>query len=93
MLGNKAKIWFERDDDDDKKRLILDVTGSNPVLKDKTLLIEAKKPFLFLQKGLLVRNWWAVVDDIRIFCRNRHNNLAELRETFVRLKQSARKAA
>jgi hypothetical protein len=31
--------------DPDTKRLILECVGSNPILKDKKLIIEAKNPF------------------------------------------------
>ncbi len=49
---NRAIEWF-RDGDDDTKRLIFRIVGSNPVLRDKNMSIEAKKPFrLTPQNGL-----------------------------------------
>jgi site-specific DNA recombinase len=43
-LSNRAVSWF-REGDPQTKRLILTIVGSNPVLKDKKLNIDARKPF------------------------------------------------
>ena len=48
---NKAKTKFEKGDDNTKKT-ILKTIGLNFYLKDKKLLITAKKPFLILEKHL-----------------------------------------
>jgi hypothetical protein len=51
IFANRAKYWFEHGSLEDKK-MILEVIGSNLILKDKKLFIEAKKPFLIIKKGL-----------------------------------------
>ena len=43
-FSNRAVSWFQAGDDR-VKRLILEIAGSNPILKDGKLLIEATKPF------------------------------------------------
>jgi hypothetical protein len=44
LFRNRAIEWF-RNGDDEIKRTIVKIVGSNPVLKDKKLNIEAKEPF------------------------------------------------
>jgi DNA invertase Pin-like site-specific DNA recombinase len=51
IFANRAKYWFKNGSLEDKKQ-ILETIGSNLILKDKKLFIEAKKPFLILKKGL-----------------------------------------
>lgn len=43
-FNSRATAWF-RAGDERRKRLIVEIVGSNPVLKDKILSIEAAKPF------------------------------------------------
>jgi hypothetical protein len=43
-FSNRALKWF-REGDDETKRLILEITGSNPLLKDRELKIDARFPF------------------------------------------------
>ena len=50
-FANRAKYWFENGSLEDKK-MILEALGSNLFLKDKKLFIQAKKPFLIIEKGL-----------------------------------------
>jgi len=50
-FANRAKYWFENGSLEDKK-MILGAIGSNLLLKDKKLFIQAKKPFLIIEKGL-----------------------------------------
>jgi hypothetical protein len=50
-FANRAKYWFENGTLEDKK-MILEAIGSNLFLKDKKLTIQAKKPFLIIEKGL-----------------------------------------
>ncbi|MDA2937084.1 hypothetical protein MYX75_02325 [Acidobacteria bacterium AH-259-A15] len=76
-----------------QKRVILEMLGSHPLLKDKKLPIEAKKPFLILQQGRSVRSWWSVVEDVRTFCRKEQENLEKLREAFIKLNALLKKAA
>lgn len=40
----QAKSWFENGDDE-AKRLVFQIVGSNPILENKKLSVEAKKPF------------------------------------------------
>ena len=47
-----ARAWFEKGDLKVKKE-ILSAIGSNLVLKDKKLLLEARIPFLLIEKSLL----------------------------------------
>ena len=47
-----ARAWFENGDLKVKKE-ILSAIGSNLVLKDKKLLLEARIPFLLIEKSLL----------------------------------------
>jgi site-specific DNA recombinase len=43
-LSNRAVFWF-REGDPQTKRLIFEIVGSNPTLRDKTLSVDARKPF------------------------------------------------
>jgi hypothetical protein len=61
---NRAIQWF-RDGDDDIKRQIFGIVGSNPLLKDKILHVEAKKPFRFDIEIDSYPKLRAVRDDIR----------------------------
>lgn len=48
-VAHYAAFWFQKASDNDKRHLI-ETIGSNPILKDKKLLIQAQIPFAFLQK-------------------------------------------
>jgi DNA invertase Pin-like site-specific DNA recombinase len=50
-----------------EKHQILDTVGSNLVLKDKILRIEAKKPFRVAAEGPQNPTWWAKKDNIQTF--------------------------
>jgi DNA invertase Pin-like site-specific DNA recombinase len=65
-LSNRAISWFTAADAE-TKRLILEITGSNLLLKDKKLLIEAAKPF---RRGGIKPSFsqrCPLVDDVRTF--------------------------
>jgi DNA invertase Pin-like site-specific DNA recombinase len=47
----RARAWFAHGDAT-RKKIILAAVGSNLTLRNKTLLIEAKNPFLLLEKSL-----------------------------------------
>ena len=49
-FSKRAADWFEEGNDQIKRRIIK-ATGSNPVLRDRILYIEAKKPFTWLSKS------------------------------------------
>ncbi len=51
QFARNARYWFA-EGDEARKREILATIGSNPVLKDKTLRIEAAEPFSILEEGL-----------------------------------------
>jgi len=61
---NRAVSWFERGDLE-TKRLILNTVGSNFLLRDKILSIEAAKPFVHISKNVNRPNLLAVIEDIR----------------------------
>jgi hypothetical protein len=65
-LSNRAISWFTAGDPE-TKRLILEITGSNLLLKDKKLLIEAAKPFSRRDKNRSFSQLWTFVDDVRTF--------------------------
>jgi len=51
-FSHQAVSWFQKGSMEDK-RIILDAIGSNLTLKDKRLLILAKKPFQIISEGLM----------------------------------------
>jgi len=63
-ISNRASKWFE-EGDDAKRRLILHLVGSNPVLKNKSLSIDAAKPFRRWGKTVSLTNLRAAVEDVR----------------------------
>lgn len=66
---NRAIEWF-RDGDDGTKRLIFGIVGSNPVLRDKIVSIEAKKPFRVALETVSLPQLRAVREDIRTSLSN-----------------------
>lgn len=65
----KAVDWF-CNGDDDTKRTILGIVGSNFVLKDKIISIEAKKPFAFTFKTISCPQLRRAREDIRTSVAN-----------------------
>src|SRR5262249_53111420 len=65
-LSNRAISWFTAGDSK-IKRLILEITGSNLLLKDKKLLIEAAKPFTRRGENPSFSQLCPLVDDVRTF--------------------------
>jgi len=63
-FSNRAVSWFN-EGNDQTKRLILEVAGSNPILKDKKLLIEARKPFHRWERSLSFPDLCAGVREVR----------------------------
>ena len=63
-FGKQAVDWFSRGTDQIKRDIVFTI-GSNPVLKDRKLSVEAKKPFLLRveQPQVSYLSWLA--DDIR----------------------------
>jgi len=65
-FSNRAISWFN-EGDSEIKRLILEVAGSNLILKDKKLFIEAAKPFRRGSKGSSFSQLCPLVEDVRTF--------------------------
>lgn len=63
-FSNQAVSWFSRGDTE-TKRLILETTGSNPMLKNKILNIEARKPFRRWPRSRTNTRLLAVVNEVR----------------------------
>lgn len=64
---NKSAVsWFETRDAR-KQRTIIAITGSNLVLKDQELTIDARKPFRRWPKKPTVSQMCAFLDDVRTF--------------------------
>ncbi len=63
-FSNRALKWF-REGDDETKRLILEITGSNPLLKDRELKIDARFPFRKWSRKRPFTELCTVVNDIR----------------------------
>ena len=68
LFSNRALFWLTHGSISEK-RLILATTGSNPTLIAKNLSIDARNPFLILQKKSAIRDWWTIVRDVRTFFR------------------------
>lgn len=63
-FNNRAVSRFQAGDAQ-ARRLILEITGLNPTIKDKKLNIEARKPFRRLSEPVDFPNLCAVVEDVR----------------------------
>lgn len=70
LFNNRAMSWFKTGDIQ-TKRLILSMVGSNFLLKDKKLFIEAKKPFRQWDNTVLNSDRRAVIEDVRTFLLER----------------------
>jgi DNA invertase Pin-like site-specific DNA recombinase len=68
LFSNRAIFWLTHGSISEK-RLIFATTGSNPTLTDKKLSTHARNPFLLLQDSHSIRDWWAIVRDVRTFFR------------------------
>lgn len=65
-FSNRAVFWFSNGEAD-IKRLILEITGSNLILKDKKLFIEARKPFRLSGKEPPFSQVCSGVEEVRTF--------------------------
>lgn len=68
-FSDRAIFWF-REGDNRIKREIIDATGSNLLLTDKKLFIEARKPFFDRSKSQRLYSKLSVLDDIRTLHEN-----------------------
>jgi DNA invertase Pin-like site-specific DNA recombinase len=66
LFSNRAKFWFSHGTTDEK-RIILSTIGSNLLLKDKKLFIDAKKPFRILSERASSSPLSALVNGVRTF--------------------------
>lgn len=82
-LGNQATSWLEPfrqtilfvnqgknqflAREREEKRAIISAVGSNLKLRERILLIEAKKPFIFFQRRTGIPVTWGLLDDVRTF--------------------------
>ena len=64
LFSNKAISWFDSGDAS-AKRMILQIVGSNLLLKDKKVSIQAKKPFQSITKIAENTRLLAGLDDVR----------------------------
>jgi hypothetical protein len=76
---NRAIEWF-RDGDDGTKRLIFGIVGSNPVLREKIVSIEAKKPFRLTLETVSIPQLRAVGENIRTLWINKDPELLKVLE-------------
>ena len=63
-LRKQAKVLFQNGDLE-AKRLILQTVGSNPIIFNKKLSIQAAKPFIKIPNSLKIGDLRGVVKDIR----------------------------
>jgi hypothetical protein len=63
-FSNRALKWF-RENDDEMKRLIFEITGSNPLLKARQLNTDARFPFRKWSRKRPFSELCTVVNDIR----------------------------
>jgi site-specific DNA recombinase len=80
----RAIEWF-RSGDDATKRLILKTVGSNPLLKNKTVSVEAKKPFRFTVDATSYLQLRTVRDEVRTLMNKRDPELLEILENRPRM--------
>jgi DNA invertase Pin-like site-specific DNA recombinase len=97
MLCNRATEWF-RTANLREKRTLLGLVGSNLILMDRKLLIEAKKPLCLVANMRTYPELRAVVEDIRTLYASRDPEFMKLLEgarrleTIVAESRSAREA-
>lgn len=64
LFMKQARYWFLHGDDE-AKRLVFQIVGSNPILKDKIISVQAKKPFRTHQQNSVIPLMCALVQDVR----------------------------
>ena len=83
-LCNRAVSWF-RTGTSEAKRLIIQIVGSNPVLKDGKLSIHARKPFREWDQPPALSFVSAYVQDVRTFFLEQTSESIELAAALKRL--------
>lgn len=81
---NRAVDWFRRGDDK-TKRLIFETIGSNPVLTDRMLSVEAKKPFRLDAIRSSLPQLRAAREEVRTLYINRDPELINIFESIRQL--------
>jgi hypothetical protein len=66
LFSNRAKFWLVHGENNER-RLILSTVGSNLLLKDKKLTVDAKKPFRILRERASFPDLSSIVNDVRTF--------------------------
>src|SRR5438128_7147259 len=66
LFSNRAKFWLVHGENNER-RLILSTVGSNLLLKDNKLTVDAKKPFRILRERASSPDLLRVVNDVRTF--------------------------
>jgi site-specific DNA recombinase len=95
LFRNQAADWFRRGDDQ-AKRLILQIAGSNLTLTNKILNIQAAKPFIASPEIGVCLNQLAGIDAVRTAKKHRVNKKAAqklLSETMASLDVEPRRDA
>jgi len=64
LISARAVYWFKKGDIE-TKRLVMRITGSNPVLRNKKLFIEAKRPFQSMHNVTSISQVRRAVKDVR----------------------------
>lgn len=83
-LCHRAMDWFQAADGE-QKRMIVELLGSNFVLRDKKLFIEAKKPLLQLTNITTFPELRAAIENIRTLQASRDPDFMKLLEGIRRL--------
>lgn len=86
-FNNQAVSWFLRGEPQ-TKRLILETIGSNYVLTNKKLNIEAAKPFVLFAKSPYIFNLCGFVNDVRILIEQRDPEITRVVDNIRRLKKN-----
>lgn len=84
LFSNRAVDWFHAGNQQ-TKRTILELTGSNPHLKGKKLFIEAKKPFRLIPKSHNSLQQRALVKNIRTLLCQRDKELLHILDGIKKL--------
>jgi hypothetical protein len=89
-LSNRAVSWFT-EGDDQVKRLILEIVGSNLALMDRKLSIEARKPFRAWSQKPSFSELCGAIEDVRtLTLKDQLGQTIEKMETlFEKVKETA----
>jgi DNA invertase Pin-like site-specific DNA recombinase len=77
LFNNRAASWFS-EGNHEVKRLVLTVAGSNPILIDRQLNIDARKPFQHWEKPPKIPAMSSMLKDVRTRWRAHDQELMEM---------------